>query len=115
MNNVQLIGRITRDIKVEYTRNTQTACVDNVIAVPRDKDKTDFIGFKVFGKQAENLEKYSGKGLRIALNGKIEVDSYEKDGEKKWITKVIADRIEYLDFKKKEENDFAAIDEKLPF
>lgn len=103
MNQAQLIGRLTRDIEVKYTKNTQTAVVDNCLAVYRDKFTTDFINIKVIGKNAENLEVYCHKGSRIGVVGRIENDTYEKDGEKKTFFRIVADRIDFLDFKKNDD------------
>ena len=103
MNQAQLIGRLTRDIEVKYTKNTQTAVVDNCLAVYRDKYNTDFINIKVIGKNAENLEVYCRKGSRIGVVGRIENDTYEKDGEKKTFFRIVADRIDFLDFKKNDD------------
>ena len=98
MNHVTLIGRLTSDPSLSYTPNTQTAIASFRLAVSREsKDGgADFIQCKVFGKQAENLQQYKGKGDEIAVEGRIETGSYEKrDGTKVYTTEVICNRIEY--------------------
>lgn len=96
MNSVHLIGRLTRDPEVRYAG--ETAVCHFTLAVDREfkKDEADFIPCTVFGKQAENLGKYMAKGRQIAVRGRIDVSSYEKDGERKNRTTVIADRVEFL-------------------
>ena len=62
----------------------------------------DFIPVKVFGKQAENCERYLAKGCRVAVQGRIQTGSYEdKNGQKVFTTDVIAQRVEFIDFKEK--------------
>ena len=101
MNISILIGRLTKDVELRYTANTQAAVSAFNLAVDRpSSDDTDFILCKVFGKTAENLEKYCHKGSKIGVQGRIQVDSYEDmNGDKKFITMVLADRIEFLDKK----------------
>ena len=107
MNQVHLIGRIARDIEVRYTTGTQMAVSRFPIAISRGKKNgedlgADFPTIVAFGKTAENLERYSGKGLRVAVTGKIQTGSYEKDGQKYYTTEVIASNVEFVDFKGKD-------------
>ena len=127
MNNWIGIGRLTRDIDVRYAAQTQKAVARFTLAIDDgygENKKTNFISIVAFGKTAENLEKFSGKGLRIAIIGHIQTGSYEKDGQKVYSTDIVADRIEFIDWKnsaKVSEPDgeypqgFAAIDEDFPF
>lgn len=100
MNSVQLIGRLTKDPEVRYT-TSQMAVGTFVLAVDRPPNRdgekrADFPIIKVFGKQAEVVEKYVHKGDKIALEGRIQTDSYEKDGRRVYTTDVVAFRIEFL-------------------
>lgn len=98
MNSVTLIGRLTSDPSLSYTPNTQTAVASFRLAVSREsKDGgADFIQCKVFGKQAENLNQYKHKGDEIAVQGRIQAETYEKrDGTKGHNVEVICNRIEY--------------------
>ena len=136
-NLVVLIGRITKDIECRYTPGGMAVAKFN-IAIDRGKDKdgkdrgADFPTVTVFGRTAENLEKFSGKGLRIAVIGRITTGSYEKDGHTVYTTEITADRIEFIDWKGKSDAErtanaplaedqegvpqgFAAIDEDIPF
>ena len=101
MNKVIMIGRLTRDIELRYTSDN-TAVASFTLAVDRiGKDKTaDFPRVVVFGKQAENCERYIEKGARVAIDGRLQTGSYEKsDGTKVYTTDVVAERVEFIDFK----------------
>lgn len=130
MNNVILIGRTTREIELRYT-TSQTAVARFSLAVERPvKDgekKADFPNIIVFGKQAENCEKYLAKGRKVAVQGRLQTGSYEdKDGKRVYATDVIAERVEFLEWgsSRTEESqsehqetvdDFKALDEAVPF
>lgn len=98
MNAVTLIGRLTKDPETRYTPDTQMAVTRFSIAIDRGKDKgADFPNIVVFGKQAENCEKYLKKGRMVAIQGRIQTGSYEKsDGTKVYTTDVVTDRVEFL-------------------
>ena len=109
MNNFHAVGRIAAEIKLQknekgvvYTRFP--------LAISRGKNKdgenrgTDFPMITVFEKQAENLQKYSGKGKRVAIEAHIQTSKYEKDAKIRYSTSIIADRIEYLDWKDQNDN-----------
>lgn len=101
MNQVILIGRLTKNLELRYTESN-IAVGTTTIAVnrPRQKDKkqeADFINIKVWGKQAENIHKYLNKGSLIAVDGRIQTGSYtNQEGEKRYITEVIANNVEFL-------------------
>ena len=129
MNQVILIGRLTRDPEVRYTAGTQMAVATFTLAIdrpakPGEEKKTDFPRITVFGKQAENCEKYLAKGRLVAIEGRLQTGSYQnKDGATVYTTDVIANRVEYIDFKDKQncepkQTDFAGfqqINEDVPF
>ncbi len=100
MNNVSLIGNLTRDPEIRWSSDLAVARFS--IAINRGKDKNgndkgaDYPNIVVFGKQAENCEKYLSKGKKVSVTGHIKTGSYEKDGRKVYTTDVIADRIEFL-------------------
>ncbi|MEG0919321.1 MAG: single-stranded DNA-binding protein [Anaerovoracaceae bacterium] len=102
MNVVTLIGRLTRDPEVRYTES-QMAIARFSIAIDRGKDRNgesrgaDFPNIVVFGKQAENCERFLQKGRQVGVQGRIQTGSYvNKDGNKVYTTEVIADRVEFL-------------------
>lgn len=100
MNSVNLVGRLTRDVELGYRGKEQTAVATFNLAIDRvgkDGNKTaDFPRIIVFGRQAENAEKYIGKGSQVAVMGRIQTGSYEKDGKTVYTTDVVATNIEYL-------------------
>ena len=103
MNSVVLIGRLTRDPEVRYTES-QLAVARFSIAINRvpgrdGQDRgADFPNIVVFGKQAENCERFLTKGRQVAIQGHIQTGSYEKDGRKVYTTDVVADRVEFLEW-----------------
>lgn len=102
MNSVVLIGRLTRDPELRYTANTQTAVCHFSIAVDRPRTQNreqsaDFIRITVFGKQAENCDKYLAKGRQVGVHGRIQTGSYKnRDGQTVYTTDVIANSVEFL-------------------
>ena len=67
--------------------------------------ETDFIFISVWRGLAENCAKYTSKGSLVALEGRLQVSSYDnQEGRKVWTTEVVADNVRFLDSKKKEDN-----------
>lgn len=112
MNRVCLVGRLTKDPTCEYvnTSNGSVARARFTIAVDRgfasgnqdgsNNRTADFISVVAWRKQAENVAKFQKKGNQIAVEGRIQVDSYTgKDGNQVWSTYVVADTIQFLDRK----------------
>ena len=100
MNNVVLMGRLTKDPDVRRT-NDGTAIGRFTLAVDRmKKDEADFIGCVTFGKTAEFAEKYLRKGTKICGSGRIQTGSYtNKEGQKVYTTDVILERLEFAESK----------------
>ena len=105
MNNVILVGRITKDPDMRYTSGqNQIAVARFNLAIERPYSKVgekqvDFPGIVVFGKQAENCEKYLKKGRQVAIQGRIQTGSYtNKDGATVYTTDVVADRVQFLEW-----------------
>ena len=111
MNHVVLVGRLTRDPELRYIAGSGTPVANFAIAVDREfagkdgKKETDFIDIQVWGKSAENCANYIGKGSLVAIQGSIRVDSYQdQDGNNRKITRVNANRVQFLDSKKDNQN-----------
>ena len=127
MNNVVLVGRLTKDPELRYIPGSGTPVATFTLAIDRDyKNKdgtvgTDFIPVEMMGKAAEFVINYISKGRLVAVQGSIRVERYEKDGEKKTYTKVAGRQIKALDPKKKEpeitspDNFQAVDDDDVPF
>ena len=103
MNSVALIGRLTRDPEIRYTGD-QMAIATFSIAIDRPPRRdgtkeTDFPRITVFGRQAENWEKYLKKGRMVGVTGRIQTGSYtNKNGDKVYTTDIVADRVEFLEW-----------------
>lgn len=113
MNRVQLIGRVTADPQCKYTP-TQMAILNMSIAIDRNtkEKKTDFPRITVYGKQAENCERFLKKGMRVAVEGHLETSSYKKGDETIFTMNVSADRVEFIEW---DTPDFTKIDGDIPF
>ncbi len=108
MNNVLLIGRLTKDPKVRRVDEKMTVATFSLaIDRPVKKDgekKTDFPRVTVFGRQAESCEKYLAKGMLVGIQGSIQTGSYtNKDGQTVYTTGVVANRVKFLEWKKQGE------------
>lgn len=102
MNRIILVGRTTKDAELGFIAVTGTPKMNFSLAVERNyqKDKNnkkvDFINCEQLGKHVENLCQYVTKGKQILVEGELNIDNYEKDGEKRSFTKVKVDRLEFL-------------------
>lgn len=107
MNHVVLVGRLTRDPELRYIQSSNVAVANFSLAIDREftsKDgnkQTDFIDIEVWNKAAENCAKYLTKGSLVGVSGSIRIDNYDNaQGEKRRITKVRANSVQFLDTKK---------------
>lgn len=111
MNNVSLVGRLTRDPEVRYSKNDNNLAITKFnVAVDRrfkreGEQSADFINCVSFGKTAEFVEKYFSKGQRIGLTGRIQTGSYtNNEGQKVYTTDIIAENVEFVESKKAQED-----------
>lgn len=106
MNRAIIIGNLVRDLELRFT-NTGKEVANFTVAVSRnygEKKETDFINCIAWGKTAENMAKYLSKGSKVAVEGRIQVSSYDnKEGQKVYKTEIVADSVEFLNTAKKEE------------
>ena len=103
MNRVVLMGRLVKDPTIT-TAQSGTQIARYTLAVERrfkkDGDQTaDFIGCVAFGKSAEFAEKYLHKGTKIAIDGRIQTGSYEKDGQRIYTTDIVVENQEFAESK----------------
>ncbi|MEA1961567.1 MAG: single-stranded DNA-binding protein [Bacillota bacterium] len=99
LNRVILIGRLTRDPELRYLTNG-TAVANFTLAINRkfNRDETDFIDIVVWRGLAENCANYLGKGRLAAVEGRLQVRTYEtKEGQKRKVAEVVADEVRFLD------------------
>ena len=103
INNVTLVGRLTRDPELKYTGNN-TAVASFSLAVNRNfKDangerEADFINCVIWRQQAENLANWAKKGALIGITGRIQTRSYEnQQGQRVYVTEVVAENFQMLE------------------
>lgn len=108
LNRIILIGRLTKDPELRYTPNG-VAVAKFTLAVDRRKIKdrekeTDFIDIIVWQKQAENCANYLGKGRLVAVEGRLQIRSYDdSQGVRRKAAEVVAENVRFLD-RAKEDN-----------
>lgn len=109
MNKVFLIGRLTRDPELRYTGSnipvaTFSLAVNRNFANQSGEREADFINIVVWRKQAENVKNYIGQGSQVAIDGRIQTRNYDdQNGQKRYVTEVVADNIQFLDTKAQRE------------
>lgn len=106
MNTWVGIGRLVRDPEVRYTQSGK-AVAYFTLAIDRRKSadgnqQADFISCVAWEKTAEVISQYVSKGQKIAVEGRIQTRSYEKDGRKYYVTEVVVQSMEFCDSKRDE-------------
>ncbi len=102
MNRIILIGNLTRDPELRYTPEgtpvtSFTVAVNRSFVNREGEREADFIPVVVWRKRAETCTEYLMKGSQVAIDGRLQVRTYEdKDGIRRWVTEVIAQRVEFL-------------------
>ena len=106
MNKVILMGRLTRDPEVRYSQGaSQTAVARFSVAVDRrfkreGEPDADFFNCTCFGRQAEFVERYLHKGIKVVLSGRVQNDNYtNKDGQMVYSVRIMVDEIEFAESK----------------
>ncbi len=105
INKVILIGNLGRDPEIRYSQ-AGTAVVNFPIATSEQwtdkntgdkQEKTEWHRIVIFGRMAENVEKYLSKGSKAYVEGKLQTRNYEKDGQTHYITEIVANTVQFLD------------------
>ena len=96
MNVVILMGRMVRDPELKYTSGGK-AFANFTLAVQKTKDEAEFIDCTVWEKTAETIAEYFRKGRKILVQGRLNVSSYEQNGEKRKSTKVVVNSFEFVE------------------
>lgn len=101
-NRVVLVGNLTRDVKLDHTPQG-TAVVEIGLAVnDRVKrgdqwtDEATFVDITLWGRQAEVAAEYLAKGSSVLIEGRLKLDSWEKDGQKRSKLRVVGERLQML-------------------
>ena len=99
MNQVALLGRLTKEPDVRYTQDGMAIARYTLAVDRRGKDNTaDFINCIAFGKSGEFAQKYLKKGMKIAVTGRIQTGSYQRqDGSKAYTTDVVVESHEFCE------------------
>ncbi|HEM5056639.1 TPA: single-stranded DNA-binding protein [Streptococcus suis] len=120
INNVVLVGRLTRDVELRYTPSNQ-AVATFTLAVNRNfknqatgEREADFINCVIWNKQAENLANWTKKGHLIGITGRIQTRSYEnQQGQRVYVTEVVAESFQLLERRDNSAN-YSSMDEQMP-
>ena len=105
MNRIFLLGRLVRDPEVRVTPTERTVCtftlaVDRPFTAKNGQREADFINIVTWNKTAELCGNSLLKGQRALVEGRLQIRSYDdKDGNRHWVTEVIADRVEFIERK----------------
>jgi len=108
LNRVQLIGNLGKDPETRFTPKGSTVCSFSV-AVNRSwksdgetKEATEWFNIETWGKLGEICQQYLSKGRLVFIEGRLQTDRYEQDGETQYFTKVVASQMQMLDRKPEE-------------
>ncbi|HEM6216140.1 TPA: single-stranded DNA-binding protein [Streptococcus suis] len=119
INNVVLVGRLTRDVELRYTPSNQ-AVATFTLAVNRNfknqdgEREADFINVVIWRQQAENLASWTKKGHLIAITGRIQTRSYEnQQGQRVYVTEVVAESFQILE-KRDNTANYSSMDKQMP-
>lgn len=102
LNRVVLIGRLTKDPELRYTPNGKAVCtftlaVDRPFKNQQGQREVDFITIVVWGPQAEACANYLSKGQLAAVDGRLQIRSYDgQDGHKRYMTEIVAEDVRFL-------------------
>ena len=120
INNVVLVGRLSRDVELRYTPSNQ-AVATFTLAVNRNfknqstgEREADFINCVMWRQQAENLANWTKKGHLIAITGRIQTRSYvNQQGQRVYVTEVVAESFQILE-KRDNSANYSSMDEQMP-
>ena len=110
LNNVSLVGRMTRDAELRYTANNQavatfTLAVNRNFKSQNGEREADFINCVIWRQQADNLANWAKKGALIGITGRIRTRNYEnQQGQRVYVTEVVADSFQLLESQKERGN-----------
>ncbi|HFI0029506.1 TPA: single-stranded DNA-binding protein [Streptococcus suis] len=119
INNVVLIGRLTRDVELRYTPNNIavgafTLAVNRNFKNAAGDREADFVNCVIWNKQAENLANWTKKGHLIGITGRIQTRSYDnQQGQRVYVTEVVAESFQILE-KRDNSANYSSMDEQMP-
>lgn len=105
MNITTITGNLTKDWELKKSKDGKTTIATNVIADnDHQAERTNFFNIKVIGKIGESYAKYTGKGSKVTIVGKMSLTNYEKNGEQKQWFEVLVQQLDSHTPKKNTEN-----------
>ena len=104
-NNVVLVGRLTRDPEIKYSQAGKAFDKFSLAVGRMKKDEVDFINCLAWEKTAEIIGEYCRKGGQVAIAGRIQTGSYDREGTKVYTTDVVVNSVQLLGTKKVEKVD----------
>lgn len=119
LNKVILVGNLGKDPEIRSTpsgtsvTNFSIATTDYRMVDGEKQESTDWHNCVAWGKTADNCGKFLKKGSSVLVEGKLQTRSYDKDGQKKYITEVVAQRVQFLGKKTQEAKDESSVE--IPF
>src|SRR5699024_4096340 len=105
MNRFVGVGRLTKDVSLNYTQNGKavanyTVAINRPFKNQQGENEADFINGVVWGKGSENLANYMKKGSQIGIDGRLQTRTYENNnGQTVFVTEVVADSVQFLESK----------------
>lgn len=112
MNKIILMGRLTKDVELRYTQNTNMAVASFTLAVNRkfvkegEEKQADFFNIVAWNKLAETASKYLQKCNQILITGRLQIRNWEdENGQKKYITEVVAEELDFIETKRSKSPD----------
>src|SRR5689334_8333472 len=103
VNRATILGFLGRDPELKYLRSGTPVCKLNIATSRRWKDDrgndvevTEWHRVSVWGKTAENCNKYLEKGRQVFVEGRLRTSSYDKDGQKHYTTEIVADNVTFI-------------------
>ena len=107
LNLCQFIGRIAKDPEVKYTAEGTAMCSVNLACGWKTKAKegTEWVRVVAYGKLAEIIGEYMKKGSQMYVSGRMTTRTYDKDGEKRYSTEIVADQMQMLGHAKGTQNE----------
>lgn len=98
LNYCSFIGRVGKDIELKYLTNGDPTANFSIACgwKAKEKEGTEWVSVSTYGKLAELVHEYTGKGSLVYVSGRMRTDKYQKDGVEKYSTKIIADKVQFL-------------------
>ncbi len=117
MNKAMIIGNLTKDPELKTTATGISVCTFTVaVSRTHNREKTDFIPVVTWRGLAESCSRFLKKGRKVGVSGRIQVRPYDDGyGDRRYMTEIIADEVEFLTPRDKPEKDFVPLDESEDF